>query len=454
MGLIGLVFVVVSCEKWIDPDININPNQPEDVPMELLLPFIEANVAYRVCGSMEFIGPQIIWLQQLDGTDRQQLSVSNYVLNPTLVYVPWDNSYAEILMDAKVLKEKAIAANSPHNLAISNIMTVITLGQLTDAWNDIPWSEALKGNEETQPVFDTQEYVYLVMDDLLDEAIDSLSVADPVGVKGDYFYDGSPEMWLRATYALKARYALHLSKRRGPAAYQEAMVAVALAFTGSDDDLQFQYGTGETESNPLYQFMRDRDNVRMGSFLVDMMNDAEDPRLPVYSAPDANGEYVGSTPGQTNVAASRPGVAFAAPDAPTYLITYVEMLFTKAEALYMTGAPLEEVREVLGEAVAASLEKFGVMDGDWMNAYRDRVVQVTGEELLEEIMTQKYIATFYQPEAYHSWRRTGYPVIPPNPVGQMDEIPRRFPYPATEMVWNPNTPTGISITDRVWWDAE
>ena len=68
-------------------------------------------------------------------------------------------------------------------------------------------------------------------------------------------------------------------------------------------------------------------------------------------------------------------------------------------------------------------------------------------------MTQKYIATFYQPEAYHSWRRTGFPVIPPNPLGAEDEIPRRFPYTSLEMTYNnENVPKGVTITDRVWWD--
>jgi hypothetical protein len=420
--------------------------------MELILPFIEADVAFRMCGSMEFIGPQAIWLQQLDGTDRQHLAMSNYVLNPATIYLPYDNAYAEILMDAKILKEKAIASGSPHNLAVANIMTAITLGQLTDVWNDIPWTEALKGNEETQPVFDSQESIYAAIHELLDEAVDSLSVPDPVGIAGDYFYNGDAALWTMAAYALNARYYLHLSKRWGQDAFELALSAIPLAFSGNGDDLQFQYGTGASASNPLYQFMLDRDNVRMGAFFIDLLKGAGDPRLEVFASPDVNGGYTGSAPGQTNVEASRPGTAFASPDAPTYLITFVEVLFTKAEAMYATGSPDEEVRSVLIEAVTASLEKFGVMDEVWMGAFAESLGQLTGEALLEVIMTQKYIATFYQPEAYHSWRRTGYPVIPLNPVGQTGEIPRRYPYPATEMVWNPNTPKGVSITDRVWWD--
>lgn len=451
--LMAFILMFSSCEKWIDPDINIDPNNPEDVPMEVLLPYLEANVAFKMGGGPELILVQSIWLQQLDGIDRQSLSFANYVYNPTFAGYLWDDAYAEILMDARILKEKAVAANSPHNHAVGNILTAITLGQLTDAWNDIPWSEALQGSQVTQPGFDTQEFIYSEIQRLLDVAIDSLEVeTDPIGVKGDYYYDGDPVKWKKAAYALKARYYLHLSKRLGNTSYEQALEMVPMAFMGNEDDLQFNYGTGASESNPLYQYMQDRGDALMGAYFIDLLVEADDPRLPVIARPDGEGNYVGSAPGQTNVNASWPGPAVADPDAPTYLITYVEMLFTQVEALFKTGTPENDVRIKLVEAVSASLEKFKVMDEDWISGYSAELSNLSGEALFHEIMTQKYIATFYQPEAYHSWRRTGYPVLTPNPVGQTPLIPRRFPYPTTEVVYNPNTPSGITITDRVWWD--
>ena len=448
-----LMVFTLSCEKWIDPDINVNPNEPADVTMEVLLSYIEADVAFRMAGGPDIMSIQAIWLQQLDGIDRQALAISNYSFSSFDVVFTWDYAYSEILMDAKVLAEKAAAQGSPYNSAVAGILTAITLGQLTDAWDAIPWSEALQGNAITQPVYDRQESVYEAMQMLLDRAIDSLSVeTDQIGIRGDYYYNGNPVKWLKAAHALKARYYLHLSKRIGDQAYVKALEEIPLAFLGNEDDLQFNYGKGETESNPLYQFMQERDNVRMGAYLVDMMKASGDPRLETYALPDDNGEFTGSTPGQTNVNASRPGPAFAAPDAPTYIVTYVEMLFTKAEALLKTGADESLVRSTLAEAVTASLAKFAVADETWLQGYAEKVGQYSGETLFEEIMTQKYIATFYQPEAYHSWRRTGYPVLLPNPGGQTSGIPRRFVYPISEQVYNQNTPTGFTIMDPVWWD--
>lgn len=442
-----------ACQNWIDPDINVNPNEPADVTMEALLPFIEADVAFKIGGSFEIIGFQSIWLQQLDGVDRQALGVSNYTFDPLDITQIWDDSYAEILMDTRVLTTKAAEAGSPHNAGVAGILTALTLGQLTDSWGSIPWSEALMGDEIIQPVYDTQEYVYNEIQIILDRAIDSLSIeTDESGINGDYYYNGDPVKWIRAAHALKARYYLHLSKRMGTEAYEKALEEIPLSFFGNEDDMQFNYGTGETESNPLYQFMQERDNARMGDYFIEMLKANNDPRLIVFATLDDTGGYSGSLPGQANIAASKPGPAFAAPDAPTYIITYVEVLFTRAEAMLQTGQAESDAKNELLLAVSMSLEKFNVTDTAWLNEYSQGLSGLSGEALFEEIMKQKYIATFYQPEAFQSWRRTGYPVIPPNPAGATDEIPRRFLYPTSELVYNQNMPKGITITDRVWWD--
>jgi hypothetical protein len=448
-----LILILPGCQKWIDPEINLNPSQPADVTMETLLPFIEADIAFKMAGGMEIILAQSILIQQLDGVDRQMLGLSNYIINPNdLVYI-WGDAYAEILMDCKMLREKAGTLGSPYNAGVSDILTAFTLGQLTDAWDKIPWSEALQGNANTQPVYDDQESIYQSVQELLDRAIDSLSVpSDPYGIQGDYFYNGDRLKWLRAAHALKARYYIHLSNRRGEQAYQDALAEIPEAFSGIEEDMQFNFGTGESESNPLYQFMRDRNDVRMGDYFIELLKAGDDPRLAVFALPDVEGNYTGSSPGQANSYASKPGPAVAASDAPTYIITYAELLFIKAEAMFQTGHDETEVKKALTESVGASLEQSGVKDEDWLSSYKNKILDLSGNELLEEIMTQKYMATFCQPEVYHSWRRTGYPVLTPNPNGATNEIPTRYPYPISEQVYNQNMPPGIRITDRVWWD--
>ena len=46
----GLIVVLVafmsSCETWIDPEINVDPDAPSDVPMSLLIPAIQLDMPH------------------------------------------------------------------------------------------------------------------------------------------------------------------------------------------------------------------------------------------------------------------------------------------------------------------------------------------------------------------------------------------------------------------------
>jgi len=453
--LISFLSIVAGCEKWIDPDMNIDPNKAPDVTMSALLPGIEASTAFKMVNGTVIQRIQAMWLQQLDGTAGQSMAEANYILLPSSFSLIWEHCYVEMLINARTLKEKAIEKESPHNFGVANILIAFILGQMTDVWDDIPWDEALQGEENFQAKFDTQESIYEEIQNLLNEAISDLeNPEDPFGIDGDYIYSGNVDKWLKAAHALKARYLLHLEKKKGDQVFHDALDELPFAFMGNEDDMQFDYTTANhVENNPLAQFMRlPAEQVRLGAFFIELLKSYDDPRITVYAMPDNNGEYTGSEPGSGNTEASEPGVAVAAPDAPSYFITYVEVLFIKAEALFKTGQNETDVKEALLSAVAASLEKNGVMDETWFAGYSDDVNTLIGDDLYKEIMTQKYIATFYQPETYHSWRRTGIPELIPNPNGATTQIPRRFLYPSSEQLYNPNTPAGIQITDRVWWD--
>ncbi len=95
--LIGIViilsFSLLGCEKWIDPDINIDPDRPSDVPMEYLVPSIQASMGY-VIGGNTAVRTSNIWMQFFDGVDRQSLTEGRYQLNSADVNDLWENLYA------------------------------------------------------------------------------------------------------------------------------------------------------------------------------------------------------------------------------------------------------------------------------------------------------------------------------------------------------------------------
>ncbi|MFH1160723.1 MAG: SusD/RagB family nutrient-binding outer membrane lipoprotein [bacterium] len=448
--LAALIFT--ACDKWIDTDININPDAPSDVPIGTILPAVQANMAYNTVGGNDICRVTGIWLQYIQGIARQSQSTAGYYLREGDVNNQWNTNYSTTMMDLKKIMEKATGTH-PHYLAVAQILMANSLGICTDFWNDIPYTEAFQGVGNLQPKFDTQEQIYQTIQALLDEAIANLDITGNFeAVGGDMMYGGDLELWKKAAYAFKARYALHLVHRDANA-YLNVLNALPSAFASNDDDLQFNFGVNPSEENPLWQFMNERGDISMHATFIDMLILRQDPRILVYAYPDAAGGYSGNGFGGTSDQVSMPGPAVADPNSPVPFISYAECLFMQAEAEFMTGAGDAAVRASILAGVTASMEKHGVLNPLYIAAYDSVLQTMTGPFLFNEVMTQKYIALYYQAEPFNDWRRTGLPYLVPNPDGARPEIPRRYPYPTDEISYNPNTPEYGDIWNRVWWDV-
>lgn len=152
---------------------------------------------------------------------------------------------------------------------------------------------------------------------------------------------------------------------------------------------------------------------------------------------------------------------------PTYMLTYPEVCFLKAEAA-LKGWNVNGTAEAFyNEGVRAALEMYEVPD-DLIDAYLLNVALKTGESTevqLEQIITQKYLANFTNGfEGWAEWRRTGYPVLL---QGQSEgdtggKIPRRWMYTYDEKRFNEASlnaaieamgGTNDMMTPN-WWDSE
>jgi hypothetical protein len=165
--------------------------------------------------------------------------------------------------------------------------------------------------------------------------------------------------------------------------------------------------------------------------------------------------YQGAGWGATADTFSLPGSAVNSPDSPVPFLTYVECLFIKAECLDKTGDEAG-AKQALFDGLKASLNKFGVYTDKFYNDYVTKYTPLTGTPLYTEIMMQKYIAMFNQAESFNDFRRTNNAIgLLPNPTisAVQNVIPRRFPYSLGEKSYNTNTPTNVTLWDRVWWDV-
>jgi hypothetical protein len=449
ISILLIVVMFCSCEKWIDPDMNVDPNNPTDVAMAQLIAPVEANLAYIVGG--EIARWNCVWMQQIAGLQSQSADDDIYNVAEANFTNAWSyNLYAPGMINTKVIMDKAVATKSPHYAGIAKVLMAYHLGVTTDEWGDIPYSDALKGSKyEFKPKYDTQEKIYTTIFTLLNEAISDLdspsSLFSPDAE--DLIYTGDLSKWKKAAYALKARYSLHLSKRKGATAYSDALSAVANSFTSNDDDFKFVFGAAYTNSNPIYQSEQERPGYySASSTYMNMLSATDDPRQSLYF--DGT---IGSDPGEPNSDAAIIGTNYASSESPVYLISYAEIKFIEAEARFKLNAADPLAVTAYNDGLKASLQREGVYGtGIWFDANKITSANIT----LEKIMNQKYLSSFLQIETWTDWRRTGYPSLQLATGAVTSEIPRRLLYPDDERLYNgDNMPAGLTITNHVWWDA-
>jgi len=457
-GLFLLMALVITSCNWIDEELNVDPDAPSDVPMEFLLPAIQANLGYVGQGN-DIVRTTNLWMQFYDGEDRQSFTETRYQLISADVNNMWNDMYVRVLMNSQLLIKKASVegAESPHFRGVAKVLTAVTLGIMTDIFGDIPYSDAFMGADgNTQATYDSQSEIYSRIQILLTEAINDLATADvdnAFALSGDMMFGDDVAAWSRAAYALKARYAMQLSKVNGNAAATEALSYMANAMTDNDGDLQMYFSNDQ--KSPMFQFMDQRGDVFMASTFINMLNATADPRTSYYATDEGDG-YVGSDPGTQGFeqgAISRPGEYTASVGSDIFFMTYAEQKFVEAEANLMLGNDGLALT-AWQEAVAASVTRV-VTDADdliaaqtWLDANINGVATVT----MEDVMLQKYLANFGQSQPFADWRRTGYPNLSISSGAKLPAIPRRYPYSQNELDYNSSNVPSVLISQSVWWD--
>lgn len=445
-----LPLVILSgCSRELDT-FNENPNRPVQVSANLLLTNIQVGTfSVQTTGIARLAN---IWSQQMSGTDAGQLGAySIYILNENEVGNEWNSLYTDVGVNATEIIN-FYGAESPYYSGIAKIILAINMGYATDFWNEVPFDDAFKGKSGNfHPKYQSQESIYERLQTTLDEAIVELSKApsDNKYIPGadDLIYNGDVSKWIKAAYALKARYALRLTEVKGSvASAQKALEYLNKGtFTSSSENLNAIFPGEANSLNQWYAFDRARANyIKMGKFFVNLLTSTSDPRLPFYAKADVNGNYTGND--ETNIVdltTSNLGAYLSASNKNVGIITYAEVKFIEAEAKFRTG-DTSGAGVAFKEAVSASVENVtGSANPTFVNS-------VTGTTNLENILTQKYTALFGSMEPYNDYRRTGFPNLRPLSGAA---IPKRLPTPQSERLYNRNAKVVSNITSPVWWDA-
>jgi hypothetical protein len=171
----GLLISVTSCNKYLD--VNTNPNAPTDLTPDLILP---AALAQTAATNVTFnnYGAWTGGYQANAGGFGGFGSVLTYNYATSDQNGLWSESFNN-LNDYQTIINKTLPTGPYKNYnAIAKIMKAFCYIRLIDVYNDVPYTDALKGLENLTPKYDNAQDVYRNLFRELNEAIASLAIAN------------------------------------------------------------------------------------------------------------------------------------------------------------------------------------------------------------------------------------------------------------------------------------
>ncbi len=480
MLIAGLVFINTGCRKSLD--INTNPNVANDVNVQLLLPSVEVGLATNMGVDFQTYGS--IWGQYWtqNPNSSQYRSLERYQPTSPDFDRSWQNLYAGVGTDLVQLERKAITTNQKQYRAIAILLKAYMFQVITDAWGDVPYSEALRGDDASggilSPKYDAQASIYNSLIAQVDSAKALIDLSDPTVPGGDdLIFNGDMNSWLKFANTLQLKMLLRLSER-DPAKAQAGIAALnGAAFLESGDNARIAYTSTAGNKNPLYAEavgVGSTQNLVASATVIDSMVSDNDPRIGVFFDTTNDGTYVGIAQGDYDAAVS-PG-AYSIPSyrvggdvldnrsatAPVYLMTGYESLYLQAEAvargwLTSTGT----AKSLFESGIQANFATWGLSSADAATYIASSYwgIYPTGGGVaaqVRHIVTQKWFSMTGNQgfEAWTEWRRTGYPEFFTLSVNaQLSEFPARFLYPDVEITRNANFPGTKPVTAKVYWDV-
>lgn len=445
-----LLFVLASvafssCKSEL-ADINKNPNEAETPSTPYLLTSTIKLTADSYWGVSNNMASSLLFVQHW--ARIQYTDPDRYIFTNNDFTDGWDTWFAKSISQTKQIQQLAEQEGNNNYKGVALILQSWIFSLLTDAYGEIPYSQAGDINQYLTPVYDTQEAVYK---GLLNDLKEAQQLLDPNGVpiEGDIIYENNIAKWKRFTNALRLRFALRIADRL-PDLAQNTLAEIATEGSGYITDnseiAQLVYTQGYR--NPVAISFEAREDYRISETMVETLKALNDPRLYSYadttliSTPE---KYIGVPNGLTSSGASdlgfdktsRPGIYFRDAEAPAVIMSYAEVLFNQAEAIsrgFMQG----NAADLYQRAIRASLEQYRV-DKDAIDRYlAQQVIKFNPDHYKKSIGEQKWIALFGQGlEAFAEWRRLDYPVLQPAVEGVLGgKLPLRFLYPGTEQSLN------------------
>ena len=495
LGLI-LCLYFTGCKDWLD--VNHNPNQLEEVSgPDVLMPAAQVGIANNLMGwDFGFGGGFWVeyWTQSY--TASQFKTLCEYL--PNGFGTAYNSLMSEPLMDLKRIKDMTADWDNKGYYFVAEALSIFTWQIITDVWGDMPYFEALRGEEGIfHPKQDKGDVIYADLmkriDDLLKLDVSNYSINGDQ----DFIYNGDLSKWYIFANTLKLKLMIRLSEAGN---YDNAavlahiekgnMLTESASIPGSTWDAS-QAG----KRHPMQAFQQGganyiTTNVRACKTFIDYLNENSDPRLSrLFSGGNYRGAFFGDFDSKVKSDGATPdnevtyaGIVFDAnPDLP--LMSAWEVNFYIAE-VYARAGNHAKAKEFYDAGVRASLNQHGISN----DAIIDPIIggyavwqNGTIEEEIKQISMQRWVAhcNYQHIESFLERNRTKYPPvhdidIKANrvkayenfPVGYLtisvngrqllrEQLPAAPTYPETYISRNSNSPAQKpDVGQKVWWNKK
>jgi hypothetical protein len=479
-----VLFIGAGCKKQLD--INQNPNYPtlDQGNPKLVFPAAVLATTGKVGGDLAIVGgmwseffTQASLAQQYTTIDSYNMPTTNGYVNST-----WDDLFPNAIKNYQYIIDQTKTSGDWNYYLMATVMKAYTTEILVDLYDQIPYSESIKGASNLDPHFDDGYTVYTELINSIDTALNEDFTASTNSVPGseDLVFGGDMNGWKAFANTLKLKMYLRMVNSHPDV----AEAGVKALFNANAEFLSTNAGvTNFTDApgldNPLYEqnirSLNTATNIKASTTFVSWLNDNNDPRIVSYfgetnPASINQGDYTGN-----NATYQAAPTFVQSPTDPVFFISTPESYFLQAEAnvRYFGG---DGAQDLYNQGVLAAFSEVGldgssmIADGgpyEWGNEKEDGTTLTP----IDQIIRQKWAAAPYGDhgiEAFFDRNRTGFPVIsdvystdPSYVPGQLviaknsvlpdHDYPQRFPFPYDEISRNKNAPPIVPITTPVWW---
>ena len=489
---------ISGCDKGFD-ELNVNSTAATAINPIFTLNNGVINSAYATPTVMYEMGI----VQQMVSPNSGVLTGANFNQdNRDNTVQSWQRYYRTVIRNTQdVISQSKTLPTRTNLVNMARILQAYAFMVLTDTYGEVPYTEAAKGYTDQLflPKYDTQQAIYTGIIKELTEASTALDASKTIET-ADILYGGDVTKWRKFANSLLLRAGMRLSKI-DPTQAQSVVSKAALAgvIDANADNAAIRHDANYV--SPIGNMLNSTEaaNLYLAAPFADYLKSTNDPRLKSIAV-----RYVGAKSGPEQTAAKAntdPSVQVGMPmgfdnntistqvtkfglasfydfsqvdrtrmaknTAPSFLVTASQTQLLLAEAA-QRGWVTAVVLDLYNKGVRLHMEQLASFDAKSAVTTAEADAYLLANpfnvtKALEQINTQYWISSFLNgPEAFANFRRSGFPVLTPNPFAGKSikgTFIRRLTYPNSEISVNSaNVQAAISrqgaddLDTKVWWD--